>query len=96
MIGVKFHHIKLGKYSCWELKIDLLCKMCKMGIIISTLLSGGNLQNKDTASDDRPGGSSNLGCESSAEADGLQSTMKIGQECLSPLPGSREPVSLFL
>lgn len=28
--------------SCWELKIDLLCRMCKMGAIMLTLLHEGD------------------------------------------------------
>lgn len=73
--------------------------MCKLGIIISTLPQEGDLQNKDTASDDIAGegwASSNWDltalCRRKAS---LWSFIKIGRGCLSPLPGSGEPVSLL-
>ena len=43
-----------------------------------------------------PEGPSNWGFDSPIEGKGLWSFIKIGKECLSPLTGSREPVSLFL
>lgn len=70
MIGVKFHHIKIWKVQLLEIEIDPLCKICKLGIIILTMPQDGDLQNKDTASDDILGGSSNLGSDSFMQEEG--------------------------
>lgn len=70
MIGVKFHHIKFWKVQFLGIEIDPLCKMCKLGKIILTLLQDGDLQNKDTTSDDILGGSANLGFDSFMRGEG--------------------------
>lgn len=79
MIGVKFHHIKIWEVQFfWELKIDLLCKMCKMGAIMLTLLQEGDLQNTDLSSDDTQAVGFKL-----EDGEGLWGFAQIGREWLS-------------
>lgn len=70
--------------------------MCKMGIIRLALPQEVTYKNMAQPLMNIPEGPSNWGFDSSIEGKGLWSFMKIGKECLSPLPGSREPVSSFL